>query len=101
MPVRNLLTIPIAVLSVVAVAACGQVTIDKGKAEDLAKKVANSGTGKLKTITCPDGEKAKKGATFDCDLVYADGTKGTITLHQTDDSGGVRTAGSDIHIAGQ
>jgi hypothetical protein len=98
--VRRLLTIPLAVALAVLIAGCGQTTIDQKGAEGLAKKVANSGTVKLTSVSCPSGLKAKKGADFDCKLVYQDGTKGTITLHQLDDKGHVRTAGSDIHVPG-
>ena len=52
-------------------------------------------------MSCPSGIDAKKGADFDCDLVYVDGTKGTITIHQTDSNGGVSTSGTDVHIQGQ
>ena len=97
----RLLTIPLTTALVVAIAGCGEVKIDSGKAEGLAEKVAGSGTVKLTSASCPDDIKAKKGADFDCDLVYADGTKGTITIHQQDDEGSVRTAGTDIHIQGQ
>ena len=86
--------------SLVALTGCGETKIDKGKAEGLARKVAGSGTVTLKTVSCPSGLAAKKGATFDCNLVYADGAKGTITIHQTDDSGNVRTGGTDIHVTG-
>ena len=95
------LTIPLATALVVAIAGCGEVKIDSGKAEDLAEKVAGSGTVKLTSVSCPDDIKAKKGDDFDCDLVYADGTKGTITIHQENDEGSIRTAGTDIHIQGQ
>ena len=97
----RLLAIPLTTALVVAVAGCGEVKIDSGKAEDLARKVAGSGTVKLTSVSCPDDIKAKKGADFECDLVYADGTKGTITIHQQDDEGSVRTAGTDIHLQGQ
>jgi hypothetical protein len=103
-PVRSALVASLAA-SLVAVCGCsasvGGDKIDHKKAEDVARKVAGSGTVHLDTVTCPSGVDTKKGADFDCDLVYADGTKGTITIHQTDDSGGIRTAGTDIHIQGK
>jgi hypothetical protein len=98
MRVRRLLTVPLAVALAAMIAGCGETTIDQKGAENLARKVANSGQVKLKSVSCPSGLKAKKGANFDCDLVYADGAKGTITLHQLDDKGHVRTTGADIHI---
>lgn len=91
----------IAALASAALAGCGETKIDQGKAEDLARKVAGSGTVKLKEVSCPSGEKAEEGATFECDLVYTDGTKGTITIHQTSDDGDIRTAGTDIEVEGQ
>jgi hypothetical protein len=41
--------------------------------------------------------KAKKGADFDCKLVYADGRTGTITVHQLDGKGRIRTSAADVH----
>jgi Domain of unknown function (DUF4333) len=99
--VRRLFAVPLAASLVALVAGCGEIKIDQGKAEDLARKIADSGQVKTKTISCPSDEKAKKGADFDCDLVYADGTKGTITIHQRNDKGDIATAGADIHIQGQ
>jgi hypothetical protein len=98
--VRRLFTVSLAVALAALVAGCGETTIDQKGAEDLARKVADSGQVRLKSVSCPDGLKAKKGADFDCDLVYADGAKGTITLHQLDDKGHVRTTGADIHVPG-
>jgi hypothetical protein len=100
MPVRRLLTVPLAVALVALVAGCGETTIDQKGAEDLAKKVVTSTGVKLKSVSCPSDVKAKKGADFDCDLVDTDGAKGTITLHQTDDKGHVLTSAADIKAAG-
>jgi hypothetical protein len=76
----------------------GEIKIDQKKAEGLAQRIGNSGTVKLRSAHCPSGIKAKKGADFDCNLVYADGTKATITMHQLDDKGRIRTSGADIHV---
>jgi hypothetical protein len=84
-----------------ALAACGDKTIDAGKAEDLARKVADSGTEKTKSVECPSDVKVEEGKTFDCDLEYEDGAKGTITMHMTDDDGTVRTTGADVKVEGQ
>jgi hypothetical protein len=85
---------------VVFLAGCsaGDTKIDQKEAEKLARKIADSGRVRVQTVSCPSGVKAKKGESFDCALVYADGTKGTITIQQLDDEGRIRTAGSDIHI---
>jgi hypothetical protein len=95
----RLLAIPLTTALVVAIAGCGEVKIDSGKAEDLVRKVAAK--GQLKTVTCPEDVKAEKGATFDCDLVLADGTKATLTIHQEDDQGKIRTGPGDLHVQGQ
>jgi uncharacterized lipoprotein YehR (DUF1307 family) len=86
---------------VAALAACGDKTIDQGKAEDLARKIADSGTVKTKSVECPSDVKVEEGKTFDCDLEYGDGAKGTITMHMTDDDGTVRTTGADVKVEGQ
>jgi hypothetical protein len=78
---------------------CGELTIDSGKAEGLARKVAGAGKRKLVSVSCPEGVKAKKGADFDCDLVFARGIEGTITIHQANDDGAIRTGGADIRVA--
>jgi hypothetical protein len=77
----------------------GDIKIDQKKAEGLARQIAGSGRVPLKSVSCPQGLKAKKGADFDCDLVYADGTTGTITIHQLDDKGRIRTSATDVHVA--
>jgi uncharacterized protein DUF4333 len=90
------------VLALAATAAgcsTGEIKIDQKKAEDLAKKIADSGQVRVKSVSCPADLKAKKGADFECDIVYADGQKATITMHQLDDKGRIRTAGTDIHLA--
>jgi hypothetical protein len=76
----------------------GEIKIDQKKAEDLAKKITDSGQVRVKSVSCPADLKAKKGADFECDIVYADGQKATITMHQLDDKGRIRTAGTDIHL---
>ena len=94
----NKLTIVAALVAATALAGCGDKKIDQGKAEDLARKVADSGTIKTKSIECPSDVTAEKGKSFDCDLEYQDGAKGTITLHMTDDEGTVRTKAADVKV---
>ena len=88
----------IALAAALAGCSTGEIKIDQKKAESLARRIGNSGTVKLKSVHCPSGLKAKKGHDFDCDLVYTDGTKATITMHQLDDKGRIRTSGGDIHV---
>ena len=84
------------VLLAAAIAGCGELTLDSSKAERLARKVAGLGNLKLTSVSCPDGVTAKKGADFTCKLVFAHGSKGTITIHQTNGDGAIRAAVSDI-----
>jgi hypothetical protein len=88
----------LALAATVAGCSTGEIKIDQKKAEDLAKKIADSGRVRVKSVSCPADLKAKKGADFECDIVYADGQKATITMHQLDDKGRIRTAGTDIHL---
>jgi Domain of unknown function (DUF4333) len=91
------------VLVALVLAGCGASedgkVIDRAGAEGFARKVAGSGPIKLKSLECPDGQEAKAGESFDCDIEYADGAKGTITLHMTNDSGGLRTSAAEIHVS--
>ena len=77
-------------------AGCGsETTIAKGKAEDFVRdqlRPAPSG------VRCPDDVKAERGKTFECDVNYADGNRGTVTVHMTDDDGGVRVGPGDLRI---
>lgn len=102
MPRPNKATVVASLAALAAlVAGCGEKKIDQGKAEDLAAKVADSGSVKTKSIECPSDVTAEKGKTFDCDLEYEDGAKGTITMHMTDDDGTVRTTAADVKVDGQ
>ena len=98
---RRLIAVPLAVPLVALVAGCGETVIDQGKAEDLARQIADSGTVKTKSISCPKDVKAKKGADFDCQIEWTDGTKGSITIHQEDDKGHIATSGKDLRVQGQ
>ena len=86
---------------VLALGGCGSGTttkIDQTKAEGLVRKVAGSGRIQLESVSCPQDQEAKANASFDCAIEYADGARGTMTIHMTNDDGGVRTSASDIHV---
>src|SRR6476620_1827658 len=70
--------------------------IDHKKAEDLARQIGTL-KGPVKSASCPSGVKLKKGADFDCKLVYVSGRTGTITIHQLDGKGRIETAERDLH----
>jgi hypothetical protein len=95
--------LPVVVLAALALAGCGASTdekvIDRHGAENFARQVAGSGPIKLKSLECPGGQQARAGGSFDCDVEYADGAKGTITLHMTNDDGGLRTSAAEIHVS--
>jgi NAD(P)H-hydrate repair Nnr-like enzyme with NAD(P)H-hydrate epimerase domain len=74
----------------------GQLQIDHKKAEGLARQIAIN-KAPVKSVSCPSGLKAKKGADFDCDIHYASGATGTIRIHQLDDKGRIRTSVSDLN----
>ena len=87
-----------AVATTVLAGGCGtgQLEIDHKKTEDLAKQIGAT-KGPVKSASCPSGIKTKKGDDFDCTLVYTDGVRRTITIHQLDDKGRIRTSAADVH----
>lgn len=91
-------TLLLPLTAAVAVAACGTTTIDSGKAEDLVEKAVITDAGaKVKSVTCPEDKEAKKGATFTCEVVGTDGTKGDAIVTETDDEGNVRVRAPFVH----
>jgi hypothetical protein len=93
----------VAVAPALALAGCGTTTIDSGKAAQLIRNAVNSaGNVKVKSVSCPDGVTAKKGATFDCKLTVTapDGSvhNGTVTIHQLDANGHIHAGSSDFHV---
>ena len=84
-----------AAAAVLLVAGCGGTTISGQKADALVKRVL---TQKPKSVNCPDGLTPKKGATFQCKVVFANGDAGTITLHETNNSGHAVTGSRDIRV---
>jgi hypothetical protein len=94
--VRSLATIALAAALLGGGCGSGQLVIDHKKAEGLARQIG-AVKGSVKSASCPSDIKLKRGDDFDCDLVYADGTKRTITIHQLDDKGRIRTSAPDVH----
>jgi hypothetical protein len=81
-----------------AVLGCGETTIDGGKATKFIGKTVTDQAGvRVKSVTCPENLKAKKGATFTCTVLAKDGTKGTVLATQQDDKGNVRIAAPFLH----
>jgi hypothetical protein len=99
-PRRSALALlPACLCAGLAASGCGTTTIDNKKAESLIRS-ATGGQGHEtpSQISCPSGVKAKKAATFVCQVSYADGTKGTVTEHIASDSGRVEVSPADLHL---
>lgn len=86
-------------LAALGATACGETTIDQDKAETFISKTVGDQAGvRVKTVTCPDDVKAKKGDTFTCVVTGKDGTKGDVTVVQRDDEGNVRVSAPFLHM---
>ena len=84
-------------LSALLFVACGGTEIDAGKAESLIKD--NIGGPAPKSVDCPDGVEAKKGATFTCKLTYEHGVPpAQVTVHIEDDDGHIRVGPGDLRF---
>jgi Domain of unknown function (DUF4333) len=94
--VRSLVTVAVATALAASGCGTGRLEIDHKKAEDLAREIG-AVKGSVKSASCPSGIKTKRGEDFDCRLTYADGVRRTITIHQLDDKGRIRTSASDVH----
>jgi uncharacterized protein YceK len=94
--VRKLVTLSLTAALVASGCSTATHQIDHKKAEGLARQIAAT-KGSVKSASCPSGVKLKKGADFDCKLVYVDGRTATITIHQLDGKGRIETAGRDLH----
>jgi hypothetical protein len=87
---RGLLSGAAAVLLVVA---CGNLTLDDTRLEQVISAGITTQTGVAVTsVNCPNNRPLKTGDTFDCTATTADGATLTITVTQTDDQGNVHWA---------
>jgi hypothetical protein len=81
-----------------AVAGCGDTTIDAGKAEKaITKAVTEQARARVKSVSCPDDEVAKKGGTFTCKVIGTDGSTGNVLVTEKDDNGSVAISAPFIH----
>ena len=67
-------------------AACGGTdtkTVDPGSVAQAIRADITRQGGSLKTITCPNGVKAKQGATFDCTIGLPDGSHAVAHVTMT------------------
>jgi hypothetical protein len=87
--VRSPLSI-LVIAGVVALAGCGGTTIDSKKTASLIQQAIAQNVGaKVKNVSCPSGQDAKKGHKFDCTVNGPDGSKAKVTVTGHDDKGGV------------
>jgi hypothetical protein len=74
--------------------------IDAAKGEKLISTAVSRQVGvKVRSVTCPKGLKAKKGATFTCKVVGADGTTGNVRVTERDAKGKVSIDAPFLHVA--
>ena len=75
-----------AVLLAGTLAACGgsdTKTVDSSSVERAIRADITRQGGALKSITCPNGVKAKQGAAFDCTIALPDGSKAVAHVTMT------------------
>jgi hypothetical protein len=88
-----------AVAAAVALAACGEKTIDADKGEKFIRDtIAEQVGARVASVTCPEGVEAKKGGTFNCVVVGRDRTRGEVVARQKDDEGNVEVNAPFLHV---
>jgi len=73
-----------------ALTGCGSKVIDQGKAQGFTKQVVTANDGTAKSAKCPSDVSVKKGKSFACTAVLANGQKFKITFQMTDNNGTVK-----------
>jgi len=81
----------LALFATLALAGCGETTIDAGKGETFIRGVVTKQIGaKVRSVSCPDDIKTEKGGRFTCQVTGTDGSEGGVNVRQSDDEGNVR-----------
>ena len=71
---------------VVAVAGCGDDTVDASKAEQgIESSSLSTSTTQISSASCPDDVEKKKDGTFTCDVKLSGGGTAQVTVTQTSD----------------
>lgn len=93
-------TLPVlALLAAVALASCGESTIDAAKGEKFIRGVVAKQVGaRVATVSCPGDIETKKGDRFTCTVTGADGSKGDVLVTQRDDDGNVAVSAPFLHV---
>jgi Domain of unknown function (DUF4333) len=77
-----------ALLVAVALAGCGEKTLDTGAAEKaISDNIAKQIGDKPRRVVCPDSIAAHKGGTFTCRVTRSDGKLVVVKAVQQDDKG--------------
>jgi hypothetical protein len=58
-------------------------TVDSSKVEQGIKDDLSSSSGEVSSAKCPDDVKSEKGATFNCNVTFANGSTGKVEVTQT------------------
>jgi hypothetical protein len=64
----------------VAVAGCGEDTLEPESAVELINNSLNKTGVEAESVECPDDIEAKEGETFDCEVTLPNGETGTFTI---------------------
>ena len=73
--------------------------IDDAKGEQLIRKAVTEQVGvPVRSVDCPKGLTAKKGATFRCTVTGQDGTTGQARVTERDDKGHVAVDAPFLHV---
>ncbi len=89
----------LALVAGLALASCGETTIDSDKGERFIRGVVVEQVGaRVGSVACPDDVATKKGGTFTCSVVGADGSRGDVLVTQRDDDGNVNVSAPFLHV---
>ena len=70
-----------------AVAGCGNDTVDADKVEAGIEQRLSTATAKVSSVSCPDDVEKKEGTTFTCDAKLEGGGKAKVKVTQTSNAG--------------
>lgn len=77
----------LAVLAAVALAACGETTIDAAEQEEFVRDVVVREIGaRVASVRCPENVERQEGDTFRCTVTGADDSAGDVIVTQQEDS---------------
>jgi len=86
-------------LAAVALVACGDATVDTGKAETLIRRAVTQQVGaRVASVRCPEGVKAKQAVTFTCVVTGRDGSKGNAVVRVKDDNRAMQVSAPFLHV---